>query len=150
MAKTSAAAIRAVPNAVFALGSIESLPPELDAIADRVTVTLPWGSLLRAVALPDPELLQNVVKICRAGAIVEALFSTSARDSGELRRIGLAGIDPLSRCAEIEAGYAAAGMCLQHIEELTAADLRSLGTTWAKRLCQDPDRRAWRLTARVC
>jgi hypothetical protein len=151
MEQASTAALRGrLPNALFALGSIEALPGEFEGLATIVTVTLPWGSLLRAVALPDPNLLRSVASMCRAGATVESVFSASVRDANELQRLGLAGIDPLHRRAELKAGYAAAGMCIEDVAALSSAELRSLGTTWAKRLSHDVERRTWRVTARVC
>ncbi|MGH2611303.1 MAG: class I SAM-dependent methyltransferase, partial [Tepidiformaceae bacterium] len=64
MAKTSTTAIRSrAENAIFVLGSVESLPAEFEGLAGRVTVNLPWGSLLRAVAAPAPELLCNLSRL---------------------------------------------------------------------------------------
>ncbi len=43
-----------VSNALFVVASAEALPPELDGVADLVTIHLPWGSLLRgALALDE-------------------------------------------------------------------------------------------------
>ena len=43
-----------LPNALFVVAAAEAPPPELHGLADLVTITLPWGSLLRgALALDD-------------------------------------------------------------------------------------------------
>ena len=43
-----------LPNALFVAAAAESLPAGLHGVATRVTVNLPWGSLLRgALALDD-------------------------------------------------------------------------------------------------
>jgi hypothetical protein len=87
--------------------------------------------------------------MCRAGATVEVTYSASARDARELARLGLHDPDPLRRRSELGGGYAAAGLHLEQVELLSSADLRGLGTTWARRLARDAERRAWRLSACV-
>jgi hypothetical protein len=55
--QVSGRALRAgVRNVLYVRAAMEDLPAELAGAADRVTVVLPWGSLLAAVARPDPEL----------------------------------------------------------------------------------------------
>ncbi len=148
MRQASMAATRGgVVNALFAVGSVEALPEELEGVAGRVSITLPWGSLLRAAALPDPVLLGNVARLCRDGGTVEVVYSASGRDLRELAGLGLTDINPVRRSDALERGYAAAGLCVARIDELTMSDLRAVGTTWAKRLSTDGGRRAWRLTA---
>ena len=145
MARVSA---RPPANALFALGSVEAMPGELAGLASLVTVNLPWGSLLRAVAAPDSDLLRNLAVSCTRGAELRVTFSASMRDAKELTRLGLAQPDPCRRAPDLERVYDEAGFALTWLEPLSSAELRDLGTTWAKRLWRDPDRRAWRIVAR--
>lgn len=46
---------------------VESLPRELAAAADRVTVVLPWGTLLAAVAMPSVAVLRGIREISGEG-----------------------------------------------------------------------------------
>lgn len=149
IARASADGRRRAGNALFAIGSVEALPAELEGVAGQVTVHLPWGSLLQAVALPDQARLGNIAAICRKGGRLQAVYSASARDVNEMARLGLANPDPLSRLAELQDGYAVAGFRLERIERVGSTDLRALGTTWAKRLAHDAERQAWRLSARL-
>jgi hypothetical protein len=148
MAKSSSQALRARNGtAIFALGAVESLPEELAGCASRVTVNLPWGSLLRAVAAPDVELLLNIAAICRPTARLQVVYSASRRDASELARLGLSEPDPCRRRTEMAAAYEDAGFHLEDVRLIRSEDLRELGTTWAKKLWRDPERRAWHLTA---
>lgn len=54
-------------NAVFVRAAVESLPRELAAAADRVTVVLPWGTLLAAVAMPSVAVLRGIREISGEG-----------------------------------------------------------------------------------
>jgi 16S rRNA (adenine(1408)-N(1))-methyltransferase len=134
-------------NAVFAVASVESLPAEIAGLASRVTVNLPWGGLLRAVAGPDPALLANVRALCRPDACLDVVYSASPTDVAQFARAGIADPDPCLRRPAIERAYAAAGFGALNIDELPPGAFAALETTWAGRLARDPRRRAWRLSA---
>jgi 16S rRNA (adenine(1408)-N(1))-methyltransferase len=51
-------------NVLYVRANVESLPEELEAIADRVTVLFAWGSLLAIVASADPRALRPLRAIC--------------------------------------------------------------------------------------
>jgi 16S rRNA (adenine(1408)-N(1))-methyltransferase len=148
MAKSSTEALRRRSNAIFALGSIEALPEELAGVATRLTVNLPWAGLLRAVAAPETELLANIATICQPGACLEIVYSASRRDARELARLGLGELDSCKRLPDLRNGYAAAGFQLEGARRIANEELKELGTTWSKRLWRDPERHAWRLSAR--
>ena len=114
-------------NAMFVRASVEALPEELAGLAARVTILLPWGSLLRALAEPDPAVLAGVRGLCRAGASLEVVMSVD----------GLGDVLPGYR----DAGFAAA------IAPLPIAEVRRLGTTWASRLAFGRPRSFWRISA---
>ena len=42
-------AVGPLPNLLLVIAAVESLPAELTALADEVTVYFPWGSLLEAI-----------------------------------------------------------------------------------------------------
>ncbi|HMS11143.1 MAG TPA: class I SAM-dependent methyltransferase, partial [Pyrinomonadaceae bacterium] len=77
-------------NAMFIQAAAEDLPDGLFGIADRVTINLPWGSLLRAVVLPDAEVLRGIRRLIKPGGILEVVTAIDAvRDRQELERLGL-------------------------------------------------------------
>jgi 16S rRNA (adenine(1408)-N(1))-methyltransferase len=133
-------------NALFVQAPVEALPCELDGVADRVVVILPWGSLLRAVLLPDIEVLAGICCLCRPGATFEAIVSLDLdRDAGQLARLGLsAGAEHLAM-GSLRPAYGEAGFRLRSVEPLTHAELAGVPSTWARKLARNPDRQAWRI-----
>lgn len=109
-----------VTNVIFARLALEEMPGDLEGLATELTVLLPWGSLLRAVAAGEVSTLRRT---CRAGARVRVVFGYGAEDG----TLGLPAIDR----ARLEAAYRHAGF------EVTCrplADIGSVSTTWAKKL----------------
>ena len=148
--EASAKAMRrdGAPNALFVRAAVEALPPELAGLADRVTVTLPWGSLLRAVALPDVGLLAHVRGLLQPGGRLDVVYAIDPdRDAAALQALGL----DVARCGPQEAtcaGYADAGLRVDCVSELAREEIAALGTTWARKLAATPSaRRAWRTEA---
>jgi 16S rRNA (adenine(1408)-N(1))-methyltransferase len=56
-----------LPNALFVVAAAEALPPELDGLADLVTVHFPWASLLRGLLTADPAVLVAWPGCCARG-----------------------------------------------------------------------------------
>lgn len=146
----SAKALRrdGAPNALFVRAAVEALPPELAGLADRVTVTLPWGSLLRAVVLPDLALLAGICGLLQPGGRLDVVYAIDPeRDAAALRVLGL---DPACSGPQEAtcAGYADAGLRVDRVSELAREEIAALGTTWARKLAATPSaRRAWRIEA---
>ena len=132
-------------NALFVVASAEAMPPELCGFADRVTVNLPWGSLLRGALALDEAAARGIARLLRAGGAAELLVAPNARD-------GLAAdVDVAARIAGgLAADWRALGMTLVEAREAAPADLDAVRTTWARRLRlgSAPDRLAWRLVLR--
>jgi 16S rRNA (adenine(1408)-N(1))-methyltransferase len=91
-ARRAGASVRkgGVANAVFVRGAAEQLPGPFAAMADRLTVLYPWGSLLKIVTLPDPAHLRALRAVCKSGAPFEFLINYSVfRDPSYRERLGL-------------------------------------------------------------
>jgi 16S rRNA (adenine(1408)-N(1))-methyltransferase len=83
-----------LPNVLFLECAVEELPEELNQVADEVHIHFPWGSLLRAVATGDKDVLKDVRRICAPDALLEVVIgSDSEKDRFEFERLGL---QPLS------------------------------------------------------
>ena len=52
-----------VPNVLYVVSNVEDLPAELNGVADRVTVHLPWGSLLVGIVQSDPTVLSGLARV---------------------------------------------------------------------------------------
>lgn len=115
-------------NVLFIQSAIEDLPEELDGVANEVHVHFPWGSLLRAVATGDVEVMRNLRRVCAEGALLEVVIGIDpVRDKSEIERLG---IKPEFIDDELDENYRAAGFEIVETGLLS----QSLNTSWAKRL----------------
>jgi 16S rRNA (adenine(1408)-N(1))-methyltransferase len=132
-----------LPNALFVVAAAEALPPELDGLADTVTVHFPWGSLLRGLVHADPAVMAGLTRLMRPGATLTVLLSSTDRDRA-------AGVAPLGEAAvRVLAGaYAGWGLDVVEARPATAADIAAAHSTWGKRLGAGGRRPAWLLRAR--
>lgn len=128
------------PNALFVRASVDALPEELAGLASRVTVLFPWGSLLRAVVAPEGAVLEGLAAIGRPGARIEIVFA--AMLERERAAAAASGIPPLDEAhlARLPRAYAEAGFDVA-VRPSPREEIAERGTTWAKRLAQDPARR---------
>ena len=134
-------------NALFVVAAAEQPPIELCARANLVTVTLPWGSLLRGVLALDDAAAAGIAGLVAPSGAVEALISVTERDRGALGVAPLAA-DDRDELAERWTGH---GMTIRRFEPASGADLARSGSTWARRLMAPghrrvtQDRPVWRL-----
>src|SRR5687768_2836886 len=79
-----------LPNVLFVQAAVENLPEEFDAAADEIHIHFPWGSLLRAVALGDKEILQSLRRISAPECLVEIIIGIDEeRDKTEIEHLEL-------------------------------------------------------------
>ena len=140
MAESSRRADRRGPrNTLFFASGAEALAPSpLAGSADLVTVTFPWGSLLRGVLGLDDDALGGVAATLAERGRLEVLASAVPSD-------GIPGLEYLDATVEpaIAAAWQAAGLRLVAMRPATSADIDAAGSSWARRL--GPDRPVWRL-----
>ncbi|HVM31181.1 MAG TPA: hypothetical protein VM305_10505 [Candidatus Limnocylindrales bacterium] len=130
-----------LPNALFLAAAAETLPGPLAGRADEVTVVLPWGSLLRGLALPEPAQVTAVAGLLRTGARLELMLSIDGVDSS-------AGL-PLTTAqsmGDLAARYANIGLGCRELRPASDDDVERLGSSWARRLGIPRRRPAWLLT----
>ena len=137
-----------LPNALFVAAAAESLPSALHGVAERVTVNLPWGSLLRGALALDEAAAAGIACLVAPGGTAELLVAPAERDH-------LAGDVSVERRLEhgcLADAWLRHGLCLAEARPATAAELAATPTTWAKRLglrgSGAPERTAWRLVLR--
>lgn len=137
-----------VPNLLYVRAAVEDLPAELLGVADRISVVLPWGSLLAAVARPVPALLAGIRRLGRPGARLHVVLGLDPdRDRSESRRLDLPGLDSAHLRGPLPAAYAAAGFRIVRVRRLAAPQMASWPTTWAKRLAGGRPRRVLEIEA---
>jgi 16S rRNA (adenine(1408)-N(1))-methyltransferase len=143
MAESSRRADRRGPaNTLFLAAGAESLVDSpLAGTADLVTVTFPWGSLLRGVVGLDGAALAGVVAPLAPGGRLEVLASVVPSD-------GIPSMACLDEAVvpAIRGAWAAAGLSLTAARPATGAEVAASGSTWARRLRGGRDARpVWRL-----
>ena len=118
-----------LPNARFVVAAAESLPCGLEGLADLVTVTLPWGSLLRGALALDPAAARGIASLVAPAGRVEMLVAPAARD-------GLAAeVDVEARLAgALDDDWCALGLELVDARPATGAEIAATRSTWARRL----------------
>lgn len=130
LARGSRAALRRhLTNTLFVVAAIETLPTDLDGIADLVTVNFPWGSLLRGIARGEEEVIGPLARLAKPGASIRILLSVEPHD----RVVGVPAIDPAFLAGKA-ARYRCAGLEISACRLADEADLRASGSSWAKRL----------------
>ena len=145
MADSSRRAARRGPaNAIFLAAGAETLGDSdtvLAGRADLVTVTFPWGSLLRGVLGLDEAALAGVAALVAPGGRVEVLASVVPSDGVE----GVASLDATCE-PRIRRAWAAAGLDVLSMRPATTAEVVASGSSWARRLDATRGRRpVWRL-----
>jgi 16S rRNA (adenine(1408)-N(1))-methyltransferase len=134
-----------VGNAMFVQASLEGLPGALAGLADAITVNYPWGSLLRAVALPDAVLLANLAGTAKRGATLDVLINMQPlRDTAYAARLGLAEAALTRDIGSLKATYAGAGWRVTGVDDVTGTLVRA--TRWGSQL-HHAKREVWRLRA---
>lgn len=118
-----------VANALFVVAAIERLPPELDTVADHVTIHFPWGSLLSGLVSGDERVVGGLAGIARLGARVQLLLSVLERD-----RLGtVSGLDDRS-FESLDAAYRRHGLRFIDVRPATPEEIDASRSSWAKRL----------------
>lgn len=121
------AAARGAPgNALFAIANACSLPRELMALADRVIINFPWGSLRDGLLCAEPELLAGLRLMARPRAALEVRLNASALAEADWTLDAGA-----NQAADV---LRSAGVRVRSVRRLGAAELRACPTTWARRM----------------
>lgn len=124
-----------LPNAWLARLALADAPSTLADLVDVLTVLLPWGSLLRAAAGCDESALRALRALCKpAGAELRVLYGYGPQtDATAIRELGLPALDEPDTLIGLEQAYRAAGFGVA-ARPVNRDAVRSLPTTWAKRL----------------
>ena len=139
-----------LPNALFVQSAVEDLPHELNGVASEVFVNFPWGSLLQAVAGGNQMALANLRLMCSSDALLRVTLGVDpVRDRAEIERLDLPVLSAEYIDSTLAEHYRAAGFEIIRSEWQENSDWANLGTSWAKRLKENPNRSVVRLTAQV-
>lgn len=135
-----------LPNAMFVQASVEFLPEEFEGIASEIYINFPWGSLLRAVANGEAEVLRSIRNILApTGSLIITIGVDLSRDKAELVRQGINKLDIAYIDSDLRAKYEPAGLKMTDCEDLSMPEWSNMETTWAKKLGGNADRKVFRL-----
>ncbi len=135
-------------NLVYVRAAVEDLPSALAGVADRLTIVLPWGSLLAAVARPSVDALRGVRALCQRHAVLTIVLGVDpVRDQAELLRLGLHPLTDACLASRLAAGYALAGFTLGSVRPMAQDELALWPSTWARRLAHGRGRKLFQITA---
>jgi 16S rRNA (adenine(1408)-N(1))-methyltransferase len=129
-----------LPNAAFVVASSEEPPFQLQAVADELTIQFPWGSLLRGALAIDDAAAQGIAALLKGGGTAVATFSIEDRD-----RLDLPNLESARERRALAERWSCRDLDVCGLRPATRAELRSMSSTWARRLAAGRDRSAWRL-----
>ncbi|NWG07187.1 MAG: hypothetical protein HXY35_10955 [Chloroflexi bacterium] len=115
-----------LPNALFVIANAQELPRELNGLVSHITINFPWGSLLESLLTGDSKLMCGLEAISHENASIELHLNSGAlTDAGMVLETG---------AKKIYDNLLQAGWRMNEPGWMESRLLRSLPTTWAKRL----------------
>lgn len=124
-------------NALFLVSSIENLPDDFCGLADRITIILPWGSLLGQVLNPTKETVRKLENLLKRGGELEIVIGYSVElEPSETARLGLPELSGKMAKDVIAVGFErlSEGLKLVELTSFSKEKLTEIGSNWAKRL----------------
>ena len=131
-----------LPNALFIQAAVEDLPEELNSVADEIHIHFPWGSLLKAVATGDKDVLNALRRIATPECLLEIVIGIDPeRDKYEIERLDIPDLTPVFLHAYLIPKYKAAGFELLDRGVVDQKEWSKLETSWARKLQGSSNRR---------
>jgi 16S rRNA (adenine(1408)-N(1))-methyltransferase len=133
-----------VDNLICIAAAAESLSAELPAVADHISIVLPWSRLLATVAQPVLQDLRAIAALGREGATLDVVFSY-APDIDLGAGLQLPAIDRHHVDVTLPAAYRDANLRVRSIAPVFAQSLKEFPSTWMGRLAHGRAREFWRI-----
>jgi 16S rRNA (adenine(1408)-N(1))-methyltransferase len=134
-------------NAMFVQAAVENLPEEFNGVASEIHINFPWGSLLRAVAVGEPKVLESLRNILAPlGSLNVTIGVDPTRDQAEMVRLGIKKLDIAYIDSDLRTAYDSAGLEIRDRREISMPEWSQLETSWARKLGGNDDRRVFRLS----
>jgi 16S rRNA (adenine(1408)-N(1))-methyltransferase len=122
-------------NVAFVVAAVESLPPELTAIADVVRVNFPWGSLMRGLLEPRQEVLRSAASLLRPEGVIEIIMSYDPEhDTNAFAGDPLPPLDDEYLEQTLVLAYETAGFEVVERRRMTQDEALEVPSTWGRRL----------------
>jgi 16S rRNA (adenine(1408)-N(1))-methyltransferase len=124
---------------VFIVAAAEQPPAELIGIADEMTITFPWGSLLAGALAIDPAAAAGIASFVSIGGRARILVSIVDEDKLGVTSLGAGDVAALAE------RWACHGLRLDAFRPATETEIDASGSSWARRLAAGRRRPAWLL-----
>ena len=128
-----------LPNTLFVVAAAELPPDELVGLADELTITFPWGSLLAGALAVDAAAAAGIAALVAAGGRVRILASVVAGDGLAIRPLAADDV------AAIAARWSCLGLGLTSFRPATTPEVDASASSWARRLAAGRRRPTWRI-----
>ncbi len=119
-------------NALFAVAAAAAPAAELLGVAWLVTITFPWGSLLRGCLGTDGAVAAGIGSLLAPGAELRVILAPADRD----RLAGLPTV-PAAVIAAARVTFETLGLTLLEGRPATAEELHRSHSSWSRRLLPD-------------
>ena len=124
-----------LPNVLYVLAAAEALPPELDGLADPITINFPWGSLMSGLIRGDARLLASIARAARPGAVLDIYLNTAVfQDPIPLDVQGLPELTLDYISQELVPRYKTAGILIEQAGLVGKEGMAAIPSLWARRL----------------
>jgi 16S rRNA (adenine(1408)-N(1))-methyltransferase len=133
-----------VPNALFLAAALEELPGQLAGRVHRVTVALPWGSLLRGLTNVDAGVINAITGVLSDNGELELLVSATDVDARQTSVM----LESEPDAAALASALESAGLHVLECRPALESDVQRLSSGWGRRLGIPGRRRAWLFRAR--
>jgi len=135
-----------LPNLIYAVGSVEQLPNELENVAQKIYINLPWGSLLSSVVSPNKEIINNIGNLLKDDGNLEITLGYHEQsEPSEIERLNLPELNENYINSNLVPIYKECGFELSSVEKIEKKDLKKIETTWSKKLSFGKDRDVFKL-----
>jgi 16S rRNA (adenine(1408)-N(1))-methyltransferase len=139
-----------LPNVMFVQAAVEDLPEEFAGVADEIHIHFPWGSLLRAVATGEADVLRSLRGIAAPGCLLEVVIGIDPeRDRTEIERLGIPLLTPVTLHSFLIPKYISAGFEYVEARVMGRDEWKLLETSWARKLSVGTDRTVTYILFRV-
>lgn len=139
-------------NAVFLVSSFENIPNDFTHIADKISIILPWGSLLEKTVLAEINFIKKLSSMLKKDSEVEILFGyTQEFEPSEYKRLNLPDLTEEYISQNVVKNFEAFGKesnekyLLKEKRSYDHENLKSFNTNWAKKLTFGKERKLFYL-----